>query len=183
MSADAQGQLQAVVDYFNKSSSNTGLPEIDWKKMENSVHTKGVVEKIHAMYDDFMKQEYNVEAAASLIGTRSDKMKELEFINTYNYKLWLVHYMVHLKQIETLRNIGDVEELSTLEWLHLNSGVESVGNEDWEIGNLSPSSEIEHGVFTRINTQFSWGTRYNPPFVHSSDAINSIIATMAKLGK
>ena len=130
-----------------------------------------------------MKQEYNVDAAASLIGTRSEKMKQLEFVNTYNQALWSVHYLSHLNTLETLRNIGEPTELSTNEWLHLNADAEVSLNEDPEIGNLAPSSEVEHGMYTRISTQFSWGTRYCPPFVHSSDALNSVVATMAKLGK
>ena len=42
---------------------------------------------------------------------------------------------------------------------------------------------VEDGVATRLVTQFSWGSRYNPPFVHSNDAISSVVANMGKLGK
>ena len=91
-----------------------------------------------------MQQEYNVDAAASLIGTRSEKMKQLEFVNTYNYMLWFTHYALHLHQMETLRNIGDPRELSMLEWMHLNQDDEITSQMDPEIGNLSPGSEVEH---------------------------------------
>lgn len=52
-----------------------------------------------------------------------------------------------------------------------------------EMGNIAPEDYIEDGIYTRICTQFAWGSRYNPPFVHSSDALNAVVATMAKLGK
>ena len=182
-SIDAQSQLSSVLDYFNKKSSNQGLAAIDWKHWEESVHTKEVVGKIKAKYEEFMKHEYNVDAAASLIGTRSEKMKQLEFVNTYNSALWYVHFFLHLNQMETLRNIGDPSALSITEWLHLNQPIEIESNIDPELGNLAPSSAVEHGIYSRISTQFTWGTRYAPPFVHSSDAINSVVATMAKLGK
>ena len=42
---------------------------------------------------------------------------------------------------------------------------------------------VENPVTVRLATQFSWGSRYCPPFVHSNDSVSSVVATMAKLGK
>jgi adenosylmethionine-8-amino-7-oxononanoate aminotransferase len=97
--------------------------------------------------------------------------------------LYLSHYLPHLEQLETVRNIGDVTEMSMLEMLHLMPGTESLQSSEQEIGNISPESYVEDGIYTRLCTQFSWGSRYNPPFVHSSDTLNAVVATMAKLGK
>ena len=41
---------------------------------------------------------------------------------------------------------------------------------------LTPNTSI-------LSHQFSWGSRYCPPFVHSNDSVSSVIATLAKLGK
>ena len=38
-------------------------------------------------------------------------MKALDVTMHYNYELWMVHYLMHLEQIETLNNIGDVTQL------------------------------------------------------------------------
>lgn len=46
-------------------------------------------------------------------------MKSLDTAMHYNYQLWLVHYLMHLDQIETLHNIGDVTELSKMEMTEL----------------------------------------------------------------
>jgi hypothetical protein len=97
--------------------------------------------------------------------------------------LYLAHYTGHLEQLETMRNIGDVTEMSMLEMMHLMPGIETLATINQEIGNISPEDYVEDGMFTRICTQFSWGSRYNPPFSHSSDAINAVVATTAKLGK
>lgn len=70
-----------------------------------------------------------------------------------------------------------------LEMLHLMPGLETLQAAEQETGNFAPESYIEDGIFTRVCTQFSWGSRYNPPFVHSSDALNAVVATLAKLGK
>lgn len=70
-----------------------------------------------------------------------------------------------------------------LEMMHLMPGVEALSSINQEMGNLSPEDYVEDGIFTRLCTQFSWGSRYNPPFVHSSDALSAVVATMAKLGK
>ena len=70
-----------------------------------------------------------------------------------------------------------------MEMLELSPGLDTLRTGEQEIANLSPDDYIEDSVYTRICTQFSWGTRYVPPFTHSSDALNAVVATMAKLGK
>ena len=130
-----------------------------------------------------MKAEYNVEAAVSQVGNVTESMRKLEVASQYNAALYMAHYMGHLEQIETVRNIGDINEMSMLELVHMMPGLEALQASEQEIGNIAPDSYVEDGIFTRICTQFSWGSRYNPPFVHSSDALNAIVATFAKLGK
>ena len=73
--------------------------------------------------------------------------------------------------------------MSTMEMLTLSPGLDVLQSMSQEIGDLSPHDIIEDGIYTRLCTQFSWGTRYNPPFVHSADALNAVAATMGKLGK
>lgn len=130
-----------------------------------------------------MKAEYNVEHAVAFVGQQSDRVKQLEVANTYNFMLYLSHYIGHLEQLETIRNIGDLQQMSMLEMMHLMPGVEALQASNQETGNFSPEDYIEDGIYTRLCTQFSWGSRYNPPFAHSSDALNAVVATMAKLGK
>ena len=98
---------------------------INWDEWTSEIHTSGVVGKIKAKYDAFMKAEYNVESAVSQVGHQTDKMKQLEVANTYNFMLYLTHYAGHLEQLETMRNIGDLQEISMLEMLHLMPGVET----------------------------------------------------------
>jgi adenosylmethionine-8-amino-7-oxononanoate aminotransferase len=142
-----------------------------------------VVQKVKSVYEKFMRAEYSVESAVAHCGTHSESIKQLEVANTYNFMLYLSHYSGHLDQLETMRNIGDLQEMSMLETVHLMPGSESMQATEQEIGNIAPESYVEDGIYTRICTQFSWGSRYNPPFVHSSDALNSVVATLAKLGK
>lgn len=73
-----------------------------------------------------MKAEYGVESAVNNVGHPSQRIKELEVANTYNFMLYLSHYMGHLEQIETIRNIGDINEMSMLEMLHLMPGTEAL---------------------------------------------------------
>ena len=53
-------------------------------------------------------------------------MRRLEVANTYNSALWLAHYFSHLEQIETVRNIGDINEMSMLELVHMMPGIETL---------------------------------------------------------
>jgi hypothetical protein len=181
---DKLGQIQSILEFFNKPSSNHGqLPAINWAEWESNIHTAGVVSKIKAKYEAFMKAEYGVESAVGQVGHQSEKIKALEVANTYNFMLYLSHYSGHLEQLETMRNVGDVQEMSTLEMVHLMPGVETLGAINQELGNISPEDYVEDGIFSRICTQFSWGSRYNPAFNHSSDTLNAVVATTAKLGK
>jgi hypothetical protein len=181
---DKLGQIQSILEFFNKPSSNQGqLPAINWAVWESNIHSAGVVGKIKAKYDAFLKAEYNVESAVGLVGHQSEKIKALEVANTYNFMLYLSHNSGHLEQLETMRNIGDIQELSSLEMLHLSPGTETLGAINQELGNISPEDYVEDGIFSRICTQFSWGSRYNPAFSHSSDSLNAVVATTAKLGK
>ena len=60
-------------------------------------------------------------------------------------------------------------------------GVIADGNN--EIGNLAPPDLVENPIPVRIATQFSWGSRYSPPFSHSNDSVTSVVASLSKLGK
>lgn len=66
-----------------------------------------------------MEAEFQVDGAVSKCGTRSEAMKNLDVAMHYNYNLWMVHYLMHLDQIETLHNIGDPTELSRMEMAEL----------------------------------------------------------------
>ena len=44
----------------------------------------------------------------------------------YNFMLYFVHYTQHLNQLETMRNIGDFNQLSMLEFYKLNPGMETL---------------------------------------------------------
>ena len=110
-------------------------------------------------------------------------MKQLDAPMQYNYFLWMTHYLHHLGQIETLHNIGDPTELGFMEMRELHPEVSNYNDGQAEIGNLAPSDYVENPIPTRIATQFSWGSRYCPPFTHSNDSITSVVASLAKLGK
>jgi hypothetical protein len=132
------GQIQAVIEFFNKPSTNTGLATINWAEWEGNIHTAGVVNKIKAKYEAFMLAEYNVEAAVGQVGHQSEKVKSLEIANTYNFMLYMSHYSGHLEQLETMRNVGDIQEMSMLEMMHLMPGTDTLGSIQQELGNLAP---------------------------------------------
>lgn len=110
-------------------------------------------------------------------------MKSLDVAMNYNYQLWMVHYLMHLEQIETQTNIGDVTELGKMEMSELFPEVGAYSEAQQEIGNISPQDLVENPTLVRLYTQFSWGSRYCPPFVHSTDSISSVVSTLQKLGK
>ena len=182
-SRDAHGQLSGLLDYYNKNQSAAAKKDIDWDGHRANIHTPGVVDKIQAKYDKFMDTEYSVDSAVGKTGgSQTEKMQALDVAMQYNFMLYFVHYSAHLDQLETMRNIGDIGSLSSLEFWKLNPGFESLQASEQEIGNIAPESYIEDGVFTRLCTQFSWGSRYNVPFKHSSDTQSAIAATLGKFG-
>ena len=44
------------------------LQDINWDEWQNEIHTAGVVGKIRTKYENFMRAEYNVEAAVGQVG-------------------------------------------------------------------------------------------------------------------
>jgi hypothetical protein len=181
-SRDAHGQLQGLLDYYNKNQSASSRKDIDWDAHRNNIHTPRVVDNIKAKYDKFMETEYTVESAVAKTGTQTEKMQALDVSMQYNFMLYFVHYTQHLNQLETMRNIGDISQLSMLEYYKLNPGMETLQASEQEIGNIAPESYVEDGMYTRLCTQFSWGSRYNVPFKHSSDTQSSVAATLGKFG-
>ena len=99
---------------------------MNWDQWQDDIHTAGVVEKIRTKYDAFMKAEYNVDASLSHVGHHSERMRQLEVAMTYNFALYLSHYLPHLEQMETVRNIGDLNEMSMLEMVHLMPGFDTM---------------------------------------------------------
>ena len=130
-----------------------------------------------------MAAEYGVDGAVSKLGGRSEAMKALDVAMHYNYNLWMVHYLFHLEQLETVTNIGDITKMSKMEVEQLIPYSKTFNASNVEIGNLSPQDLFENPVTVRIATQFSWGSRYCPPFVHSNHSLSCVVATLQKLGK
>ena len=82
-----------------------------------------------------------------------------------------------------MKNIGDISKISVMEMTKLCPGVETMQAMQQETGNLSPDSYQEEQMMTRVCTQFSWGSRWSPPFTHSQDTVSCIASTLGKLGK
>ena len=119
-SREQHSQLSSILDYYNRVSSGAaGLEKIDWENYAANIHTPNVVKKIQEKYAEFMKAEFQVDGAVSKCGTRTEAMKNLDVAMHYNYNLWMVHYLMHLEQIETLHNIGDVTQLGRQEMIEL----------------------------------------------------------------
>lgn len=181
-SREAHSQLSSILDFYNIEKKTKPQAEIDWDDFRDRIHTQGVVDKIKGKYDDFMESEYQVDSAVGRIGVASEKMKALDTAMQYNFMLYFVQWQAHLVTLETMHNIGDVNQMSILERLSLEPEHETLDQSEREIGNIAPDSYIEDGYWSRICTQFNWGTRYNPPFCHSQDAINCIAVTLGKMG-
>ena len=71
---------------------------------------------------------------------------------TYNYYLWMTHYLNHLEQIETLHNIGDPTELGVMEMKELFPEAGIYTDAQSEIGNLAPPDLIENPLPVRVAT-------------------------------
>jgi len=181
-SRDSHQQLQSLLDYYNKNVSAGQRKDIDWDGHKSRIHTPGVVDKIRAKYDKFMKSEYSVDAAVAKTGTQTEMIQALDISMQYNFMLYFVHYTQHLDQLETMRNIGDINEMSLMEFYKHNIGLDTLQLSEQEIGNIAPECYVEEGVYSRLCTQFSWGSRYNAPFKHSSDTTSAVAATLGKFG-
>ena len=71
-----------------------------------------------------MESEYSIDSAVSRCGHSTEKMQSLDIAMQYNFMLYFVHYTGHLDQLETMRNLGDVSQLSWLEMVKHSPGLE-----------------------------------------------------------
>ena len=109
VSREQHSQLAAILDYYNREAFGVrNLEKINWDQFEKDTHTPGVVDKIKGKYEEFMAAEFLVDGIVQKCGARSEGMKNLDIAMHYNYNLWMQHYLMHLNQMETLHNIGDV---------------------------------------------------------------------------
>lgn len=122
---EAHSQLQSVLDFFNNGTSQK-LKSIDWAGHKERIHTAGVVEKVHNKYNNFMKSSYSVDAAVGRLGHGTDQLQALDVAMQYNFMLYFVHYSGHLDQMEVMRNIGDLNQMSMLEMVKLMPGAEEL---------------------------------------------------------
>lgn len=130
-----------------------------------------------------MQSEYEVHDAAARVDAKTEKFEALDVSMQYNYALYLVHYSDHMNFIEGLSNLGEIGDMSNRQFMKLAPQLDVLGQTAHEIGDITMEDYNEVQVATRLATQFSWGTKYNPPFIHSSDALNAVAATLGKLGK
>ncbi len=100
-----------------------------------------------------MAAEYNLDDSISKI-ENSEKMTKIEIAANYNFMLWLCQYSGHLELLETLQNIGDINQLSLYEMVQMSPGVEISPTTKQEMGDLSPDDDHENGMYRRILTQF-----------------------------
>ena len=105
-----------------------------------------------------MKSEYQVDGAISKVGGQNESIAKLDVLMQYNYELWHTHYLMHLHQLELLRNVGDFAEMSKSEWMKLNPGIGQYQIAETECANFYPTvNQLAHNAGTRVVTQFAWG--------------------------
>lgn len=180
---DSHGQLSSVLDYYNRSFEAKGKAgEIDWDGHKQSIHTPNVVDNIRGKYEKFLETEYGVDGAVARCGNTTEKMQALDVAMQWNYTLYLTHYTEHLSQMETMRNAGEISNMSNYEVSKMCGATMTYSEGQNEIGNISPPDNVEDGIATRLCTQFSWGSRWAPPFWHSSESSSAVAATLGKFG-
>ena len=109
-------------------------------------------------------------------------MQALDVAMQWNYALYLTHYNEHIDVVETMRNAGDINDMSNYEVMQYMKGTEMYAEGQLETGNFGPPDLTEDNAALRLCTQFSWGTRYCPPFMHAQESTSSVCATLGKFG-
>jgi len=73
-----------------------------------------------------MKSNYSVDSAVGRLGHATEQMQALDVAMQYNFMLYFVHFSGHLDQLEVMRNIGDLNQMSMLEMVKLMPGAEEL---------------------------------------------------------
>jgi len=110
-----------LVDFYNKPAK-TFKDDIDWSSWKDQIRTAGVVDKIHAKYENFKKQNYNVDLVAQKSTANSEKY-DTHVIDTilnnikglflhWNYSLWMRQYLDNVQSLIGVNALGDIQYVS-----------------------------------------------------------------------
>ncbi len=182
-SLDSLFQLKNLLQWYNRPPGKE-VPEIDWDKWKETIKTKGVVEKIEEMYQEFQKEEYSIDEAIERVKSSSDELKNLETLALYNSFIWKLHYMLHISQLESIQILHDFSAISFKEMTGYSQGIQSLHQAELEIANMALQDYFDENVATRIVAQFTWA--YHRPFVpfsHGHDMLSPIGSTLGRYGK
>lgn len=181
---DEHSQLQALLDYYNrKEMSLREKQPIDWDEAKDGIHTAGVVDKMQEQYEAFMETEYSVDQAAERALSKSEKLKMLDIKNDYNFEVWWYNFQKNLRFLETIRNLGDVTQISLKEMCDYQETNLAMGNGELETGNINLQFVGEDNLADRTVTQFAWSAKIDTPFEHSAEVSTAVGTTLGKLGR
>lgn len=120
-SVESYAKLSSLVDFYNKPAK-TFKDDIDWSSWKDQIRTAGVVDKIHAKYENFKKQNYNVDLVAQKSTANSEKY-DTHVIYTilnnikglflhWNYSLWMRQYLDNVQSLIGVNALGDIQYVS-----------------------------------------------------------------------
>jgi len=105
------GQLNSLMNYYNKAPEATEIDDIDFDHWRNELLTDGFVNTIENNYNSLMEQDYNVESVANDVLTApSAEYLDISRELMYHFTLWTSYYVENHHELLKLETIGDINK-------------------------------------------------------------------------
>lgn len=90
---------------------------------------------------------------------------------------------MNLDTLEAFQAVGDASQLSMQEMINYHEYRANMQQGEFETGNIEMPFVDEENLYPRLVAQFSWASRLQVPFNHSSEVTSAVGTTLGKLGR
>lgn len=91
-SQEAFSKLSSLIDYYNRPANDFKevkniyiFQDLNWNYWNENIRTQGLVDKVKAKYEDFQKQEYNIDNIAQRSTANSERFDNYVYL-FYSFK-------------------------------------------------------------------------------------------------
>lgn len=178
------GQLNSLINYYNKAPESSEIPEIDWQTWQSEIVTDGMVSKIQKNLESLMQEEYDVKSIMTKVSeSETEVFSALNSELYYHNALWNSFYMQNLEYLVQLRyfpGLDDMNEVERMDYIGI-SKIEM--QRRTETHNYLQGSHEDVNIVGLAESQFNWGKKLHTFWRHPSDDYRDIKATKNILGR
>ena len=178
------GQLNALINFYNKNPVQSEDSEIDWASWESKVQTDGLVSNLKDKFEKLQSQDYKNEDLVQYVSdTSSDAYLNMNDELQFHNELW---YNYHIRNKICENDTNDIGNLNDLTGAEIDASLGSVNmvvEKLYETNNYLPGSHDDVNYYGYLYTTFSWGRKQISFYRNPLDDYRSVKASKNIMGQ